>query len=415
MVMRAISRKSYLPIACAAVLLLPLANAAFAQKLTPGSLPSGPPAQPGHLGPPPETIPKSAPPDAQPVPAGTPQQEHQEVSQEKPTFVVGKKLIYVPVTVTDKSTGGYINGLTTGDFRVYDNRKPQKIEADLVDQPVSIVLAVQANSEVEPILPELRHAGILIQGLVSGKEGDMAILAFDHRMLHLTKGFTNDPNKIDDAMQKLQAGSTTAAVIDAVFEADRMLDHHDPHDLRRRVIVLLSRDVDKGSQASLKEAIYTLQFDNVIVYSINISKWLTAVLEKQGYPRPAYGRMPPAAMPTIPNHGPLSETDAVKTSDGNWLNAVPPLFRSIRNLFKKTPAEALTSFTGGRIYGFHNEKGLERAITDIGEDVNSQYVLTYAPNDLNEPGFHTIQVIVLRPDLSVDARPGYWTAGGKQQ
>lgn len=392
-----------------------LVSLGSAQKLTPGSLPPGPPAQPGHLGPPPEQLPPSAPPDASPVPAGTPQQEQTEISQERPTFSVGKKLIYVPTTVTDKRTGGYVNGLTTADFQVLDNGKRQRINSDLVDQPVSIVLAVQANAEVAPIIPELRHSGILIQGLVSGKEGDLAILAFDHRMQDLTGGFTNDPGKIDDAMQKLTAGSSTAAVIDAVFTADRMLDAHDPRNLRRRIIVLLSRNVDKGSQANLKEAIDKLQFDNVIVYAINISKFLTAMLEKQGYPRPAYGGIPPAAMPTVPNHGPLSETDAVKTADGNWLNLGPPLYRSIRDLFKKTPAEALTSFTGGRTYGFYNEKGLDRAITDIGEDVNSQYVLTYAPNDLDEPGFHTIKVVVDRPDLAVVARPGYWTAGGKQQ
>lgn len=410
-----LSQRSFfrlLPLGCAAILLVSLGSA---QKLTPGSLPPGPPAQPGHLGPPPEQLPPSAPPDASPVPAGTPQQEQTEISQERPTFSVGKKLIYVPTTVTDKRTGGYVNGLTTADFQVLDNGKRQRINSDLVDQPVSIVLAVQANAEVAPIIPELRHSGILIQGLVSGKEGDLAILAFDHRMQDLTGGFTNDPGKIDDAMQKLTAGSSTAAVIDAVFTADRMLDAHDPRNLRRRIIVLLSRNVDKGSQANLKEAIDKLQFDNVIVYAINISKFLTAMLEKQGYPRPAYGGIPPAAMPTVPNHGPLSETDAVKTADGNWLNLGPPLYRSIRDLFKKTPAEALTSFTGGRTYGFYNEKGLDRAITDIGEDVNSQYVLTYAPNDLDEPGFHTIKVVVDRPDLAVVARPGYWTAGGKQQ
>lgn len=396
-------------------LLILVSNAVPAQKLAPGKLPPGPPVQPGHLGPPPAQLPPAAPSDARPVPAGTPQQEKTQISQERPTFTVGKKLIYVPVTVTDKSTGGYINGLTTADFQVYDNGKPQDIRSDLVDQPVSIVLAIQANAEVEPIIPQLRHAGILIQGLVSGKQGDLAILAFDHRMQDLTGGFTNDPNKIDDAMQKLAAGSSTAAVVDAVFEADRMLDEHDPHNLRRRIIVLLSRNVDKGSQASLREAIDKLQFDNVIVYAINISKFLTAMMQKQGYPRPAYGGIPPSALPTIPTHGPQSETDNVKTADGNWLNLGPPLYRSIRDLFKKTPAEALTSFTGGRTYDFHNEKGLDRAITDIGEDVNSQYVLTYAPNNLDEPGFHTIRVVVDRPGLAIDARPGYYTAGGKQQ
>ncbi|MGH9583595.1 MAG: VWA domain-containing protein [Bryobacteraceae bacterium] len=413
--MRALSTKSFFYLLQFVVFMTMVPAITSAQTLPPGQIPPGPPPAPGQLGPPPETLPKSAPPDARPVPAGTTQQQHEAVSEEAPTFTVGKKLIYVSTTVTDKRTGGYVNGLTSADFQVYDNHKLQKIESDLVDQPVSIVLAVQANSEIEPVLPQLRHAGILLQGLVSGKQGDLAILAFDHRMQNLTGGFTNNPNKIDDAMQKLTAGSSTAAVIDAVFAADRMLDAHDPHDLRRRVIVLLSRNVDKGSQASLKEAIDKLQFDNVIVYAINISKFLTALMEKQGYPRPAYGGIPPTAMPTIPHYGPLSETDAVKTSDGNWLNAVPPLFRSVRDLFKKTPAEAFASFTGGRIYNFGTEKGLDRAITDIGEDVNSQYVLTYAPNDLEEPGFHSIKVVVNRPDLLIDARPGYYTAGGQQQ
>jgi VWFA-related protein len=382
-------------------------------QVVPGELPPGPPPQPGQLGPPPAKLPQSAPPDARPVPAGTRQQENQEISQETPTFTVGRKLIYVPTTVTDKRTGGYVNGLTAQDFELYDNGKLQKIESDLVDQPVSVVLAVQANSEIEPVLPELRRSGVLLHGLVSGQEGDVAILAFDHRMQHLTDGFTNDPNKIDDAMQKLTAGSSSAAIIDAIFEADRMLLAHDPHNLRRRVIVLLSRDINRGSQASLREAIDKLQFDNVIVYSVNISKFLTAMLKKPDYPRPAYGGIPATAYPNLRGNGPYSDTDYARLQDGNWLNVLPPLWRSIHDLFRKPPAEALASFTGGRIYSFGTEKGLERAITDIGEDVNSQYILTYAPNNLDEPGFHTIKVVVNRPGLVIDTRPGYWTAGGQ--
>jgi VWFA-related protein len=393
-------------------MMLPVTSSA--QKLPPGQIPPGPPAQPGQLGPPAETLPKNAPDGAAPVQPGTPRQQQAEVSQEAPTFTVGKRLIYVPTTVTDRRTGGYVNGLTSDDFQVYDNGRLQKIQSDLVDQPVSVVLAVQANSEVEPVIPQLRRSGVLLHGLVSGQEGDVAILAFDHRMQNLTGGFTSDPNKIDDAMQKLTAGSSTAALVDAIFAADRMLDEHDPRNLRRRIIVLLSRNVNKGSQSTMKEAIDKLQFDNIIVYGIDISKFLTALMSKQGYPRPANGGIPAGAMPNIPNHGPWTDTDSVKTADGNLLNLGPPLFRSIRDLFKKTPSEALTSFTGGRVYSFGTEKGLERAITDIGEDVNSQYVLTYAPNNLAEPGFHTIKVVVSRPDLAIDSRPGYWTAGGTQ-
>jgi hypothetical protein len=66
------------------------------------------------------------------------------------------------------------------------------------------------------------------------------------------------------------------------------------------------------------------------------------------------------------------------------------------------------------MYTFRNEKGLEYAITDIGKDLNSQYLLSYNPNNKDEPGFHTINVVVDRPGLVIRSRPGYWWAGGQQ-
>lgn len=392
------------------VVIAATASVGIGQYVPPGQLPPSKPPQPGQLGPPPERLPQRDPSNAPPVPATN---EGAPGSESSPTFKVNRRLIYVPTTVVDKKTGDYIDGLSAKDFELYDNQKPQKIQSDLVDQPVSIVLVVQANSEVEPVLPQLKKTGLLLHGLVSGEEGEVAILAFDHRM-QVLQDFTNDPGKLDDAMHKLTSGSSTAALIDAVLYADRMLRRRDPQNLRRRVILLLSRDVDKGSEARLEETVRATQFDNVAVYCVNISKFLTALLKKPGYPRPPNGGVPPEALPNIRNNGAYSETDVVKQEDGNWLNIFPPMYRNIRDLFKKTPAEAFATFTGGRVYDFATEKGLERAITDIGKDVNSQYVLTYTPTNTSEAGFHTIRVVVDRPGLLVDTRPGYWWAGTAQ-
>jgi hypothetical protein len=83
-------------------------------------------------------------------------------------------------------------------------------------------------------------------------------------------------------------------------------------------------------------------------------------------------------------------------------------------VFKKTPAEAFTYFTGGKIYSFAAQKGLEAAVTDIGKELNSQYLLSYSPNDKNEAGFHTIKVEINKPRLDIRTRPGYWWGGGQQ-
>jgi len=72
---------------------------------------------------------------------------------------------------------------------------------------------------------------------------------------------------------------------------------------------------------------------------------------------------------------------------------------------RKSPAEAFAYFTGGNVYSFAREKALALAITDIGKDLRSQYLLSYSPNDKDEPGFHTIKVSVDRPGLKIRTRP----------
>ena len=365
-----------------AALLLVAAVQAAPQALPPGQLPPGPPPAPGQLGPPPTTLPAKVP---EPAPKSTePAANSQPDTPNDYRIRVRTQNVLVPTTVLDPDGHGYVNGLATKDFELLDNGRPQKINADLTQQPLSVVLAVQANADVEPLLPKIRNAGVLLQGLVSGTEGDVAILAFDHRMQHL-QDFTNDPNKLSDAMQKVRAGSSSAALIDAVLEADHMLKRHDPHNTRRRVIILMSRNIDKGSEARLPETIRAMQFDNVIVYAIDISRFLTALLKQTPYPGPQNGRVPPEALPNLRGGGSgYSETNVIQQEDGNWLNAVPPIFRSIKDLFKRTPSEAFTYFTGGRAYSFASERALEDAITDIGKDLNSQYVLSYSPNQATQ-------------------------------
>ncbi|HZQ54019.1 MAG TPA: VWA domain-containing protein [Bryobacteraceae bacterium] len=387
-----------------------VAALSIAQTLPPGQLPPGPPPQPGQLGPPPKPVPKTA---TEPPPRSMEPASPVDPAVEENRIRIGVRYVLVPVTVLDPDGHGYVNGLKTSDFELFDNNHLQKINTDFSEQPLSVVLVVQANADIEPLLPQIRRSGTLIHGLVTGQEGDVAILAFDHRMQHL-QDFTSDPQKIDDAMQKITAGSSTAALIDAVVEADHMLKRHDPRNVRHRVIILLSRNVDKGSEAHLQETIRDMQFDNIIVYPVDISKVLTAVMKKPGYPRPPNGGIPSESMPNIRGNGAPNDTMMVQTENGNVLNAIPPLLHSIHDLFKRSPAEAFAYFTGGRIYSFATEHGLEAAITDIGKDLNSQYLLSYNPNDKEEPGFHNIRVNVNRPGLVVRARPGYWWGGGKQ-
>ena len=72
-----------------------------------------------------------------------------------------------------------------------------------------------------------------------------------------------------------------------------------PQNVRRRVIILMSRNIDKGSESHLEETVRKMQFDNVIVYSVDISKVKTAALKQPDYPRPQNGGVPPEALPNV--------------------------------------------------------------------------------------------------------------------
>jgi hypothetical protein len=45
--------------------------------------------------------------------------------------------------------------------------------------------------------------------------------------------------------------------------------------------------------------------------------------------------------------------------------------------------------------------------------LHSQYLLTYSPNNKDEAGYHDIKVQVLKPEMNIRARDGYYWAGIK--
>src|SRR6476661_7657592 len=116
------------------------------------------------------------------------------------------RAVMTPVTVTDKS-GNIINGLTVKDFRLEDNKKPQIITEDIAIHPISMVIAVQANLEVEKMLPMIQKLAASIQAQVLGDDGEAAVIEFDHRIMTLTD-FTSDPDELAAAFKKMKVGST---------------------------------------------------------------------------------------------------------------------------------------------------------------------------------------------------------------
>src|SRR5437879_12293656 len=130
------------------------------------------------------------------------------------------KFVLAPVSVTDRD-GKFVDGLTPLDFRLLDNGKEQKITEDVASHPISLVVLVQANAGVEKILPQVQKIGSLIDGLVTGDNGEAAVVAFDHRIQTIA-AFTSDPEKSSAAFKKLQPQRSPSRMNDATMEGIRM-------------------------------------------------------------------------------------------------------------------------------------------------------------------------------------------------
>jgi VWFA-related protein len=329
------------------------------------------------------------------------QEEQNAIFRERVNIVIA------PTTVLDND-GNFVNGLESKDFQLLDNGKLQELQQDMVFIPLSIVVVIQRSAQTELVLPSLKKMGAMLEQMVLGEQGEAAIVTFDHRVEKICD-FTNDSQKLNEALQTLKPGSRSAVMNDAMIESVRMLKNRPPN--RRRIILLISETQDNGSGGRVKEALTDVQLHNVIVYPVNMSRWLNKVSTKPEPPRPS--PVPVSAMPRIAG-APATPNTAMQLGFGGTYGSIIPLVKEIftatKAIFVDNPQELYSKYTGATEHDFVGLKGLEEALQKIGEELHSQYLLSYNPNNKEDGGYHTIQVVVKRPNLKVRTRAGYWMA-----
>jgi VWFA-related protein len=330
-------------------------------------------------------------------------------SQPTTPFKTTVNIVVAPTIVTDQH-GSFIHGLQPHDFRLYDNDSLQDIKMEVSYIPISLVVAIQANAGVEPVLDKIKTIGPLIEGLIAGEQGEVAVLAFDHR-LRVMQDFTNDGKKVTAAIKKINAGSTTSRLVDAIGESVRMLRRR-PAD-RRRVILVISETRDGGSEGHhVREVMTEAQINNIQAYTVNINRVVTTLF---GRPQPPRPDPIPTTARTLPPGAAVTPTTVAAAGGagmyGNYIPAFVEIFKQVKGIFVDNPAEVLTRYTGGKEFAFSSQRGLEDALTKVGSDLNSQYIISYSPSNKLEGGFHEIRVVVTSdPKAKVRTRPGYWMA-----
>jgi VWFA-related protein len=327
--------------------------------------------------------------------------------EENPIFYTDTKEVVVPTTVLGPK-GEYVSGLEKVDFKIYDNDKEQTIGGFEVSfLPISMVICVQSSARIEGILPDVKKTAILFTEMVLGEFGQAAIIAFDNRV-RLMSDFTGDTNEIDKALNAITIGSEAVRLSDAVYDGIRMLIKRPAN--HRKVIVVVSESQNNGSETGLGHTLRTAQLNDIMIYPVQLS---TVVARLTREPELNRDPIPPgvSARPTVPGQvfTPTTQWQHRIQATPNVIPIIIDLVRGVKNLVFSDPLEVLARGTGGERYAPKTSDGLQEAIAKVGEDLRSQYLLSYRPNNLNEGGiFHSIRVETNYKELEVRARVGYF-------
>ena len=265
-------------------------------------------------------------------------------------------LVNVLMTVTNRKNRLEID-LAKDDFRVLEDEKPQTIRyfSRETDLPLRVGVLVDTSSSISDRLRFEQDAAIdfLNTTLRPGKDSAF-VVAFDVQT-HVVQDYTDDLEKLSEAIRSLLAGGVTT-LYDAIYFScrEKMLIFPPPEPYLRHVLIIISDGEDNQSEHTREEALAMAQRAEVTIYAISTN---------------ATG---------LPVHG-----DKV-----------------LRRLAEQT---------GGRAFFPFKDSETVANFQEIARELRSQYSLAYISTNRTHDGtFRTIAIEPLQKGLQVRAKPGYF-------
>jgi len=148
---------------------------------------------------------------------------------------------------------------------------------------------------------------------------------------------------------------------------------------------MLTDGVDTGSKVSLGDAIEAAQRSDTLVYSILFAD-----------PNANYG-----------NYGGLGGPRRGRRRGGG--TPFPPRGSANRPDGKKV-LEQISRGIGGRFFEISHKQPIEKAYTEIKEDLRNQYSIGYTPEKAERGVYRHIHLATKNKGLTVQAREGYYAS-----
>lgn len=324
------------------------------------------------------------------------------------TLHVQTNFVEVPFTVED-SKNKLVPGLTWRDVRVYENGLRQQLAIFTTDSwPLSVALVIDQSLTVDNMTKVNNSLGA-VQGAFTAYD-EIAVFTYNNGPTMQT-GFTGAQSaRLSAVLDRSKSSGREALFYDAggpmgenINLNNGALSYIDPntnsthgtslsgiqnvprevHTLndailaaattlskagpgRRRIVYVISDGKEYGSHASLKEVIKYLQTNRIAVYGTLVGN---------------------SSLPVV---GFLDDIHIPMQMRDNILYAY-------------------TKATGGNLDGQFRQKGIEESFAKIAEEVRTQYTVGYYTHEPFIDGkYRTVEVKVMRPNLTVIAKKGYY-------
>jgi Ca-activated chloride channel family protein len=308
---------------------------------------------------------------ARTAPAQTPAAPRQTPTPaQQPDEVEGRvevRVVRVPVTVLDKK-GVPVTGLTKNDFLVFEDKRPVQFDflgeiKELEKLPIYVgVLMDTSGSAAGKLGFEKEAAKNFLYTVTRTRKDWGAFVTFDDEV-RLRQDFTRNLDLLEKAIDNVKKPGTQTALFDAIWEFcdQKMRNVASP----RRALVVITDGDDTYSRARIDDAISIAQKTDTIIFAISTK-----------------GGFIGSAVPGV-------EAGTVKDSGDKDLSK-------------------MAEETGGRSFYTGDMLALERAFKKIGEELRSQYLLTYRPEPPFDGSYRRIEVKLNTGEkYKVSAKRGY--------
>lgn len=275
----------------------------------------------------------------------------------QPVIRVDVRLVRVVATVKNPA-GELVGSLDKKDFEILDNGAKQQISVfeRRTEQPLSVGMMVDTSgSTAKDLKYEIESVNRFFKAIFAegNPEDTVALYSFNYQVIR-HNFFTHNQGPLEHSL-RLFRGEAGTSLYDAIYLASRDLEPREG----RKVMIIVTDGGDTTSVKDFHAALDSAQLADAVIYPVLV---------------------------------------------------VPITNDAGRNIGGENALTTMAAGTGGRVFAATLGAELDKAFSDIIKDLRTQYLLGFYPKNvpLTKNRFHRLVVRVLRPDLRVTARNGYY-------